>query len=70
MNEGGQEAVRSDDAVVAASEVRRLEERVRDLERLLGKKTMEVEILKEALDLSRSKKPILLSRSPLPGGSR
>jgi hypothetical protein len=32
--------------VVAASEVRRLEERVRELERLLGRKTMEVEILK------------------------
>src|SRR5260370_26986065 len=30
----------------SASEVRRLEERVRDLERLLGRKTMEVEILK------------------------
>jgi CO dehydrogenase/acetyl-CoA synthase gamma subunit (corrinoid Fe-S protein) len=29
------------------------------LERLLGRKTMEVEILKEALDLARAKKPIL-----------
>jgi transposase-like protein len=36
MNEGGKEAVRADDAVVPASEVRRLEERVRELERLLG----------------------------------
>ena len=35
-NEGGKEAVRADDNVVAASEVRRLEERVRELERLLG----------------------------------
>ena len=34
--------------MVAASEVRRLEERVRELERLLGRKAMEVEILKEA----------------------
>ena len=46
-----------------AAEVRRLEERVRELERMLGRKTMEVEILKEALDLARAKKPILLSRS-------
>jgi len=45
MSEGGREAVRADDEVVAASEVRRLEERVRELERLLGRKTMEVEIL-------------------------
>jgi transposase len=67
MSEGGKEAVRADDAVVAASEVRRLEERVRELERLLGRKTMEVEILKEALDLARAKKPTLLSPSPWPG---
>src|SRR6201991_5137954 len=67
MSEGGQEAVRADEDVVAASEVRRLEERVRELERRLGRKTMEVEILKEALDFARAKKPILLSRSPRPG---
>src|SRR6202051_1214211 len=66
MSEGGKEAVRADDAVVAASEVRRLQERVRALERLLGRKTMEVEILKEALDLARQKKPTLLSWSQLP----
>jgi transposase len=69
MSEGGQEAVRADDDVIAASEVRRLEERVRELKRQLGRKTMEVEILKEALDLARAKKPTLLSRSPRPGDS-
>ena len=62
----GQEAVLSDEDVVAASEVRRLEQRVRELERLLGRKTMEIEILKEALDLARVKKPTLLSRSQFP----
>jgi transposase len=67
MSQGGKEAVRADDEVVAASEVRRLEERVRELERLLGRKTMEVELLKEALDLARAKKPMLPSRSRLPG---
>ena len=70
MSEGGKEAVRADDDVVAASEVRRLEERVRELERLLGRKTMEVEILKEALDLARAKKPILLSPLSRPGDTR
>src|SRR3954452_11042330 len=70
MSEGGKEAVRADDEVVAASEVRRLQERVRELERLLGRKTMEVEILKEALDLARAKNPTLLSHSPLPGDIR
>jgi transposase-like protein len=70
MSEGGREAIRADDDVAAASEVRRLEERVRELERLLGRKTMEVEILKEALDLARAKKPTLLSPSSLPGDTR
>lgn len=69
MNEGGKEAVRADDDVVAASEVHRLKERVRELERLLGRKTLEAEILKEALDLARAKKPTLLSRLPLPEDS-
>src|SRR5579871_3777977 len=55
LTEGGAAAVGSDEPVVASSEVRRLEERVRDLERLLGRKTMEVEILKEALAKSESK---------------
>lgn len=62
----GKEAVWADEDLVAASEVRRLEERVRELERLLGRKTMEVEILKEALDLAQVKKPTLLSRSQAP----
>src|ERR1700704_784696 len=57
MSEGGREAVRADDEVVPVTELRRLEERVRDLERLLGRKTMEVEILKEALEPARAKKP-------------
>lgn len=70
MSEGGKEAVRVDDDVVGANEVRRLEERVRELERMLGRKTMEVEILKEALDLARAKKAISLSNSAPRDGSR
>ena len=63
MNEGGHEAVRADDEVVPAADLRRLEERVRELERQLGRKTLEVEILKEALELARAKKAISLSSS-------
>ena len=70
MSEGGKEAVRVDDDVVSATEVRRLEERVRDLERMLGRKTLEVEILKEALDLARTKKAISLSNSAPRDSSR
>ena len=70
MSEGGVTAVRSDEPVVGNSEVRKLEERVRELERLLGRKTLEVEILREALAKARSKKPILRPLSLPKGGSR
>jgi transposase len=70
MNEGGVAAVGSDEPVVGSSEVRRLEERVRDLERMLGRKTLEVEILKEALAKSESKKPSLRLLSQPKDGSR
>lgn len=70
MTEGGAVAVQADDGVTGNGEVRRLEERVRELERQLGRKTFEVEILKEAIARSRAKKPTLLARSPLTDGSR
>ena len=56
MLEGGHAAVEADEDIVAASRVRELEKRVRDLERVLGRKTMENEILKEALEVARPKK--------------
>ena len=52
-----------DDGVTGNKAVREMENRIRELERQLGRKTMKVEILKEALDKSRSKKPILLAQS-------
>ena len=62
MTEGGQEAVRAEDEVVAAAEVRDLKRQIRELERLLGKKTLENEILREALALAKAKE--LLSHAP------
>jgi transposase len=53
MLEGGLQAVAADEDVVGTSRVRELERQVRELERLLGRKTMETEILKEALDVAR-----------------
>jgi transposase len=70
MREGGGEALRADGPVVGDAEVRRLEDRVRELERQLGRKTLEVEILKEALARAGSKKPSLLMRSSPTGSSR
>ena len=45
--------------------MKKLQERIRRLERLLGQKTEDVEILKEAIRIAREKK--LISRAPLVG---
>ena len=49
MAQGALTAASAGEEVVAASEYRALEAQVRELQRLLGKKTMENEILKEAV---------------------
>jgi transposase len=64
MYEGALCAVRAGEEVVPATEVKALRARVRELECVLGRKTMEVEILKEAIAIAREKK--LLLRKPLP----
>lgn len=63
MKDGGVSAIQADDQVVGVGELKALQRQVRELERLLGRKTMEVEILKEALELAQAKK--LISRMPL-----
>jgi transposase len=50
--------------VVPASDYRALQEQIRELHRLLGKKTLEAEILREALQHADPKKRLLL-RGPL-----
>ena len=70
MTQGGQIAVKADEDVVAVSRVRGLEQRVRELERLLGRKTLEVELLKDALAAAREKKPGWRLPSLPPAGSR
>jgi hypothetical protein len=56
-------AVGAGEEVVPTSEYRALQYQVRELQRLLGKKTLENEILREALDLA-PKKRLLRSLSP------
>ncbi len=63
MHAGAFSAIRAEEKVVPLSEVKVLKAKVRELERLLGKKTMEVEILKDAIQIAREKK--LISRMPL-----
>lgn len=65
MEEGALEGIRAEEGVVPKSHVKELERQIRELERILGRKTLENEILREAVKLGREKK--LISRQPLPG---
>lgn len=65
MEAGALTAVGSEERVVPESELKAAQERIRRLERLLGQKTEEVEVLKEAVKIAREKK--LISRKPLRG---
>jgi transposase len=70
VEEGTMSSLGADEPVVPESELKALKGRVRELERLLGRKTLENEVLKEAIEVAREKK--LLSRPPWPkrDGSR
>jgi len=65
MEDGALTGVGSEEKVVAESELKKAFERIKRLERLLGQKTEEVEVLKEAVRIGREKK--LISRQPLLG---
>lgn len=65
IHEGALVAAKSEEPLVPLSEVKQLQKQIRELQRLLGKKTMEVEILRDALEIAREKK--LISRIPLSG---
>lgn len=63
MMQGAHSAVEAEEDVVAISEVRQLQAKIRELERILGRKSMENEILKEAVNIAKKKK--LISHTPL-----
>jgi putative transposase len=59
--EGALSAVGASEEVIPASDYRALQHQVRELQRLLGKKTLENEILREALDVAQPKKAVALA---------
>ena len=67
--QGALTATAAEEDVVPASEYRALQNQVKELQRLLGKKTMEGEILKEALEIATGPKKHLLRSLSLPKGS-
>jgi transposase len=70
MEEGALIGVGTEERVVPESSYKQALDRIKRLERLLGQKTEEVEILKEAVRIGREKK--LIWRNPLldQGGSQ
>jgi transposase len=56
MEDGASTAVGSEEKVVPESRVRELEQKIQRLERILGQKTVDIEILKEAIRIGREKK--------------
>jgi transposase len=61
--EGGLSAVGANESVVAASELQEAQRLIKQLEQALGRKTLENDILREAVDFAKSKK--WLARSPV-----
>lgn len=69
--QGALTATAAEEEVVPASVFRAQQEQIRELHRLLGKKTLETEILKEALEIAAGPKKHLLRSLSLPkDGSR
>ncbi|WP_141589350.1 IS3 family transposase [Myxococcus sp. AB056] len=72
---GGESGLKTGEDVVPASEVQSLKAQVRELQRLLGKKTQEAEILRDAVAVAREKTAVVrgvveLARHPVSAVSR
>lgn len=63
---GALTATGSEEEVVPVSDYRAVQNQLREAQRLLGKKTMEAEILKEALEISGGQKKHLLRSFSFP----
>ena len=63
-DEGTLMTLTCEENVVPESELNKLKKRIRELERQLGRKTMDVEILKEGIEIARKKKLISLKKLP------
>lgn len=69
MEQGALEGIAAEEELVPKSVVKELEKRVADLERLVGKKTLEIEILRDAVKISQEKKRFLQQAWPKQEGT-
>ncbi len=70
MAQGAFTAAGAGEEVVPASEYRAAQQQIRELQRLLGKKTMENEILREAVERVTAPKKLPLRVTSWPGDGR
>lgn len=70
MARGAFTAASAGEEVVPASELRAAHQQIRELQRLLGKKTLENEILREAVERVTAPKKLPLRVTSWPGDSR
>ena len=70
MEAGAATGLRAEEPLVPESEVKQLKAQIRELERMLGRKTQENEILKEAVEIIREKKLVSPELLPKKGGFR
>ncbi len=70
MDDATNKGLKANQRVVPESEAKKLKARIRELERMLGKQTMKVEILEEAVALAREKKWISGGNSPGENGGQ
>ena len=70
MDDATKKGLKANEQVVPHSELKKAKARIRELERMLGKQTMKVEILEEAVALAREKKWISGGNSPDENGGQ
>ena len=70
MDDASKKSLKANEKVVPESEYKKALARIRELERMLGKKTMENEILQEAVAIAREKKWISGGNSSGEGGGK
>ncbi len=62
--EGSLMTINKQEELIPVSEVKKLKQEIKQLQQLLGKMSLQVELLREAIEIGREKK--LISRQPLP----
>ena len=70
MDDAGDEGLKTNERVFPESEVKKLKARIAELERTLGRKTVDNEILEAAVELAVKKKLISPKHLPKKRGGR